>query len=197
MLSKLKRTKLQKTDKGFTIIEVMIVLAIAGLILLIVFLAVPALQRSARNTQRKNDIGNIDTAINNYVSNNNGQLPTTVTLATGAITVSGSGVSSNDGKVGYYPDQVVTVLTYGNAEQFASAPPSNFLGLFATANAAAPTVGPDSFSVTSGATCQGGSLTSGGTGVAISSARDFAITYELEQSGSTATGKGIEQCQGS
>jgi prepilin-type N-terminal cleavage/methylation domain-containing protein len=35
---------------GFTIIEVMIVLAIAGLILLIVFLAVPALEREARNT---------------------------------------------------------------------------------------------------------------------------------------------------
>jgi prepilin-type N-terminal cleavage/methylation domain-containing protein len=44
------------TDKqGFTIIEVMIVLAIAGLILMIVFLAVPALERTARNTQRKHD----------------------------------------------------------------------------------------------------------------------------------------------
>jgi prepilin-type N-terminal cleavage/methylation domain-containing protein len=35
--------KLKKSDSGFTIIEVMIVLAIAGLILLIVFLAVPAM----------------------------------------------------------------------------------------------------------------------------------------------------------
>lgn len=41
--------------QGFTIIEVMIVLAIAGLILLIVFLAIPSLERSARNTQRKHD----------------------------------------------------------------------------------------------------------------------------------------------
>ncbi len=37
---------------GFTIIEVMIVLVIAAVILLIVFLAVPALQRNSRNTQR-------------------------------------------------------------------------------------------------------------------------------------------------
>jgi prepilin-type N-terminal cleavage/methylation domain-containing protein len=37
--------KLSKKEKGFTIIEVMIVLAIAGLIMLVVFLAVPALQR--------------------------------------------------------------------------------------------------------------------------------------------------------
>ncbi|HPW47952.1 MAG TPA: prepilin-type N-terminal cleavage/methylation domain-containing protein, partial [Candidatus Saccharibacteria bacterium] len=36
----------KKDQKGFTIIEVLIVLAIAALILLIVFLAVPALQRN-------------------------------------------------------------------------------------------------------------------------------------------------------
>jgi len=65
-----------KKQQGFTIIETMIVLAIAGLIMLIVFLAVPALERSARNTQRKNDAGNILTAVNNYVTNNNGLLPT-------------------------------------------------------------------------------------------------------------------------
>ena len=69
--------KLKKTDnnKGFTIIEVMIVLAIAGLILLIVFLAVPALQRSSRNTARKSDAGHIGTAVNDFISNNSGQAP--------------------------------------------------------------------------------------------------------------------------
>ena len=69
-----------KQQKGFTIIEIMIVLAIAALIMLIVFLAVPALQRSSRNTQRKNDAGNILSAINTYVSNNNGSLPSSTTL---------------------------------------------------------------------------------------------------------------------
>ena len=69
--------KLRKTDEGFTIIEVMIVLAIAGMILLIVFLAIPALQRSSRNTQRKADVGNLMSAINNFVSNNGGTLPAT------------------------------------------------------------------------------------------------------------------------
>ncbi|HEX4774339.1 MAG TPA: prepilin-type N-terminal cleavage/methylation domain-containing protein [Candidatus Saccharimonadales bacterium] len=58
--------------KGFTIIEVMIVLAIAGLILLIVFLAVPALQRGSRNTARKTDVGRVSSAINEFVSNHNG-----------------------------------------------------------------------------------------------------------------------------
>src|SRR5438270_11644926 len=70
--------KLKKSNEGFTIIEVMIVLDIAGLILLIVFLAVPALQRSSRNTQRKNDAAGIAGAISNYVSNNSGTLPTLV-----------------------------------------------------------------------------------------------------------------------
>ena len=47
------------TKKGFTIIEVVLVLAIAGLIFLMVFLALPALQRSQRDTQRKNDISRL------------------------------------------------------------------------------------------------------------------------------------------
>jgi prepilin-type N-terminal cleavage/methylation domain-containing protein len=70
--------KIKKSNKGFTIIEVMIVLAIAGLILLIVFLAVPALQRSSRNTQRKNDTTQISAAIANFISNNGGSIPTAV-----------------------------------------------------------------------------------------------------------------------
>jgi prepilin-type N-terminal cleavage/methylation domain-containing protein len=67
-------TKL-KNEKGFTIIEVLIVLAIAGLILLIVFLAVPALQRTSRNTARKSDVGRVGSLTTEFVSNNNGRLP--------------------------------------------------------------------------------------------------------------------------
>lgn len=67
--------KLKNNPSGFTIIEVMIVLVIAAVILLIVFLAVPALQRNSRNTQRKNDAANILAAVNEYASNNNGKLP--------------------------------------------------------------------------------------------------------------------------
>jgi prepilin-type N-terminal cleavage/methylation domain-containing protein len=80
MKSKLEELQLKKTkQEGFTIIEVLIVLAIAGLIILIVFLAVPALQRNSRNTQRKNDVAAMGGLISEYVSNNNGRLPTTIT----------------------------------------------------------------------------------------------------------------------
>jgi prepilin-type N-terminal cleavage/methylation domain-containing protein len=45
----------RKLKTGFTIIEVVLVLAIAGLIFLMIFIALPALQRSQRDTQRKRD----------------------------------------------------------------------------------------------------------------------------------------------
>ena len=61
--------------KGFTIIEVVLVLPIAGLIFLIVFLAVPALQRARRDTQRKNDVGRFLAQLEQYASNNNGTYP--------------------------------------------------------------------------------------------------------------------------
>ena len=64
-----------KNKKGFTIVEVVLVLAIAGLIFLMVFIALPALQRSQRNTQRKDDIARFITAITDYKSNNSNKSP--------------------------------------------------------------------------------------------------------------------------
>ena len=75
----LNRTK--QRNSGFTIIEVMIVLAIGGLIMLVVFLAVPALQRNSRNTQRKSDVSAALGALQEYTTNNNGQLPPNVATA--------------------------------------------------------------------------------------------------------------------
>ncbi|PID32192.1 hypothetical protein CR970_01620 [Candidatus Saccharibacteria bacterium] len=73
---------LKTKSQGFTIIEVLIVLAIAGLIMLIVFLAVPALQRNSRNTQYKNDAASLLSAATEYTNNNNGTLPTSSDAAT-------------------------------------------------------------------------------------------------------------------
>lgn len=76
-------SKLKNQQKGFTIIEVLIVLAIVGLIMLVVFLAVPALQRNSRNTQRKADVSNILGAFSEYAGNNNGQYPANTAALTG------------------------------------------------------------------------------------------------------------------
>lgn len=64
-----------QNKKGFTIIEVVLVLAIAALIFLVVFLAVPALQKGQRDQQRRSDLSRLQTKIENYRSNNKGQLP--------------------------------------------------------------------------------------------------------------------------
>ncbi|WP_455132988.1 type II secretion system protein [Microbacterium aurum] len=64
-------------QRGFTIIEVVLVLAIAGLIFLMVFVALPALQRSQRDTARKNDVSTVAAAVNSFTSSNRGNMPTT------------------------------------------------------------------------------------------------------------------------
>lgn len=61
--------------KGFTIIEVVLVLAIAGLIFLMVFIALPALQRGQRDTQRREDVSRVASQLTSYSTNNRGSLP--------------------------------------------------------------------------------------------------------------------------
>lgn len=62
-------------EKGFTIIEVVLVLAIAGLIFLMVFIALPALQRGQRDTQRRDDVSRFVSQLTSYSTNNRGSLP--------------------------------------------------------------------------------------------------------------------------
>lgn len=79
-----KRTRSAKNKKvavsdrslgGFTIIEVVLVLAIAGLIFMMVFIALPQLQRSQRDTQRRQDLADLQAAVTNFQGNNNGKIP--------------------------------------------------------------------------------------------------------------------------
>jgi len=67
--------KSTKDKKGFTIIEVVIVLAIAGLIFAIVFWAVPNLQRGNRDNSRRTVVANVLANLDQYASNNNGAYP--------------------------------------------------------------------------------------------------------------------------
>ena len=61
--------------KGFTIVEVILVLAIAGLIFMMVFMAVPALRRSQRDAQRREDMLLLVEGVKDYQRNNRGALP--------------------------------------------------------------------------------------------------------------------------
>lgn len=86
----------QQTTKGFTIIEVVLVLAIAGLILLMALVAWPALQSSQRDSARKNDVGSVASAVSTYVSNNKGKFPANgETLSKYATNVSTNSTTMN------------------------------------------------------------------------------------------------------
>lgn len=66
---------MKKFRQGFSLIELMIVLAIAGLIISLVFVAASAAQRNSRDTTRRADTQKLATAIEQYASNHNGALP--------------------------------------------------------------------------------------------------------------------------
>ena len=87
-----------RSKRGFTIIEVVLVLGIAGLIFLMVFVALPALQRSQRDTQRREDVTKLVSAVKDYQSNNRGALPS------GTGTVSYSANASGTTWAGLYHD---------------------------------------------------------------------------------------------
>ncbi len=87
-IKSIRNNSIEHSNQGFTIIEVLIVLAIAGLILLIVFLAVPALQRNSRNTQRRTEAARLLAVTSEFVNNNGGIVPNTTA---GVISCSGLG----------------------------------------------------------------------------------------------------------
>jgi len=57
-----------KPKRGFTIIEVALVLAVAALIFLVVFLAVPALQRNQRDDARRRDVATVVQAVESMMA---------------------------------------------------------------------------------------------------------------------------------
>lgn len=78
----------KKSNKGFTIIEVMIVLAIAGLILGIALVAAPNLTRNSRNNQIRTDANNILGYYADYIQSKNGAAPATICYDSGTGNVS-------------------------------------------------------------------------------------------------------------
>jgi len=136
MSNKLKELR---AKEGFTIIEVIIVLVIGAVIMLAVFLVVPQLQRTQRNTARQALARQIFSAAEQYAANNNGTYPTTEasitditgTLKDGTTTVTIVGNTTNATASGNYDAagevQIATNLQCGTTN---SAAPSNVAGKF-------------------------------------------------------------------
>jgi len=64
-----------RTADGFTLVEVMIVLAIAGLMLLLILEIIPALERTSRNNSRKQDVSTILEAVSHWELSHSGNVP--------------------------------------------------------------------------------------------------------------------------
>lgn len=161
---------------GFTIIEVVLVLAIAGLIFLMVFIALPQLQRAQRDTQRRNDFARLESAITNFQTNNNGKLP-----GTGSYTGSERVESCASGA----PDacRVVNVYLNGvNSDENSFIDPDgtpytlNITNDADTANQASSSFDHTVYLLIRGR-CDGETATANGN------PRDYAVLYKLEGSG--------------
>jgi prepilin-type N-terminal cleavage/methylation domain-containing protein len=104
------------SKQGFTIIEVVLVLAIAGLIFLMVFVALPALQRSQRDTARKQDNSSIAAAVTTFESNNRGVLPNSDQIKSYATNLSDNttsiSVSTNQKAQNVMPSDGVAQVTW-------------------------------------------------------------------------------------
>lgn len=73
--------KLKKAQAGFTIIELLIVIAIIAILAGLVLNNFQGAQAKARDTQRVTDVNNIHTKLEEYYNDNNGY-PNTFTVAT-------------------------------------------------------------------------------------------------------------------
>lgn len=82
-------------------------LAVAGLIMLIVFAALPALDRNSRNSKRDQDAANILQATSHYMLNNSGDFPTTSAFLSGQqlYYYNASNISFNTTGTGFTPGQ--------------------------------------------------------------------------------------------
>jgi prepilin-type N-terminal cleavage/methylation domain-containing protein len=188
MLRKIKKIN----SEGFTIIEVMIVLGIAAMILLIVLLAVPALQRSANNTSRKEDANAIATSLSNWINNNNGTLPSGVAnngntnvLVIGA-TGTGATTNTEQANLGFYKAGTASSTTQSSTNvgniwisNVTATETVNAVPL--TTASSATNVNQNSISIITGITCNGGTASTNET----VSANGATVWYATDSGSST------------
>ena len=173
-------SKQRKNNKGFTIIEVVLVLAIAGLIFLMVFVAFPALQRSQNDTQRQNDIARLSTQITNFKTNNTNGIPGKAAkndnLAAGVNghdTKNASTWSKTAGTWGYFYDNYM--LAGGDTFQDPDGNPYGLKVVYCAADGA--TAGKPMGALKDGATCTN------------TAAQRSSMEFSVQSQGSTSAAK--------
>lgn len=166
----------RKKSEGFTIIEVLIVLAIAGLILLLVFLGVPNLQRQNRNTGRRTDAGRVATAVSNFVANSNGANPYNTDAA--KTTSNAVAIIKDVGTLSQYPG-------FAEASPIGTAAKNKF-SVKDGSSAAVDAITVDGIQLVAGAKCDLDAI--GKTTNTGANLRSMALQYVSETSSNTFTG---------
>lgn len=64
-------------QRGFTLVEILVVVSILGLLASLIFASYTRTQKTARDSERRNDLKQYQTALENYASNNNSLYPIT------------------------------------------------------------------------------------------------------------------------
>ena len=200
-------------NKGFTIVETLIVLAIAAVILIIVLLAVPALQRSSKNATSKNDATTIAGAVSDFESTNGGSYPGSwgysgtpglfyicaagnpyCSSSTNSTTMS---VSQSENIIGYggSPTTAITWYTDYSQAKFVTGTPTEPSGDgacgYTLAQACQLQLAPQYLAIVFAATCNSTSsavgTTSYGAATTAAASSEIAILYPVESGSSSGS----------
>lgn len=164
--------------RGFTIVEIMIVMAVAGVIMVVVLGAVPQAQRNQRNNSRKALAQRLMSSLENYNANNQGSYP--------FVGVNGTWVSCNNqsgggGNCGDWFSQYVS-----NEKIKISDPSSgNNIAINYSNSTANPTPSqwtPGNVYIGVGDVCSSASLAAGQS-LGSATSKQFAMVVELENTG--------------
>lgn len=135
-------------SQGFTLIEVVLVLAIGGLIFLLAFVAFQQVSRNRRDTQRRTDAARLISEIQNYSADNNSAAPAASTaLASNACTTGGA--------AGSFQAFLWTYICGGSVDGFKT--PNNTNYTVVASHATNDPTATDAIMFTPGANCDGGS----------------------------------------
>lgn len=164
---------IRQKARGFTIIEILIVLAIAGLILSIVFIAVPQLQRNARDSKRQDIANRLSSELGSFAANNQGTYPWVG--VTGTFTNCATSNNNNQSCYDWFN-------RYINSKVNVNDPTTGTPTTISYSNTGTlPAWASGNVWITVGAVCNGDRPPQGGTGASATS-KQFALTIALERS---------------
>ena len=81
-----------KLQKGFTLVELIVVIGIIGILFAVILIAVDPVRRfaEARNAVRRQDVRDINEAVLEYMADNSGRFPTGIDTVAGSYQVLGT-----------------------------------------------------------------------------------------------------------